>query len=244
MRRFESIKKGRLILGMIAVAMSIVTFSACLKDDEGVGQISAVRALNAVPGSGQLDIGLDQKRLNFNKQTMEVEDFAFGDTIPYKNAWPGSRWVRVFETGSGASNQPVAQATVQFAPGRFYSLYVVGNEEIELMATEDDLSAPDEGKAKIRFMHLSPDAPALDFGIEGADALIATNKAFKEVEGFSAIDAGEAYTFNVIEHSSGDVVHAFEFTPARNMIYTIWVKGLFENDGDAALNFGHDIITH
>jgi len=229
---------------VLLAAVSILAFSACLKDDGAVNQISAVRALNAAPGSAQLDIGLDQNQLNYDRQNMRTEDFAYGDTLPYKNAWPGSRWVRVFETGSGASTQPIAQGTVQFTPGKFYSLYVVGYEDIELMATEDDLSAPGAGKAKIRFIHLSPDAPALDFAIAGTDTPLAADKVFKEVEKFSTVDADETYTFQIIEHSSGDVVHTFEFTPGSDMIYTVWAKGLFDNEGDAALDFGHGIITH
>ncbi|MFC3198699.1 DUF4397 domain-containing protein [Parapedobacter deserti] len=241
MRRFESKRIGRLFLGLV---LSVATFSACLKDEAEVDQISAVRALNAVPGSGQFDIGLDQNQLNFDRHAMKAEDFAYGDTLPYKNAWPGNRWVRVFETGSGASTQPVVQGTVQFLPGRFYSLYVVGHEELEVMITEDDLSAPEEGKAKIRFVHLSPDAPALDFGIAGEEAFIASNKAFKGVEDFSSIDAGETYRFNILEHRNGNVIHTFEFAPSKGMIYTIWAKGLIDHDGDTALDFGHDIIVH
>ncbi|SEK33094.1 DUF4397 domain-containing protein [Parapedobacter koreensis] len=245
MKRFEKLKSSRLLLFGIFVG-GMMTLASCLKDDEqGSYQISAVRALNAVPGSASLDIGLDGKQLNFDNASGEDEDFAFGDTLAYKNAWPGNRWVTVFNPADYPNAEPLAQGTVYFTPGRFYSLYVVGyDEDTELMATEDNLSAPGAGKAKIRFINLSPNAPSLDFRVDDADTLIASNKAFKEVADFSAIDAEETYIFNIIEHSSGNVVHTFEFTPKQDMIYTIWVKGLFENTGDDALDFGHDIITH
>ncbi len=245
MKRFLKMKRGRWIIATIAIAVSMVTLNACLKDgDNDIYQISAVRALNAVPGSGLIDIALDQNILNFDNVTGQDEEFAYMDTLPYKNAWPGNRLVRVFETGNAASNQPLAQGTVNFIPGRFYSLYVVGYEDIGLMVTTDDLSAPGDGKAKIRFIHLSPDAPSLDFGVEGADTLIASDKTFKEVEDFVTIDVGETHTFNVIEHGSGDVLYAFDFTPESDMIYTVWIKGLLGNTGDEALDFGHGIINH
>ncbi|MGK6351874.1 DUF4397 domain-containing protein [Parapedobacter sp. DT-150] len=237
--------KSRSIFMLVALAMGMATLSSCLKDNENSGyQVSAVRALNAVPGSSSLDIGLDENKLNFDNTTGQDEDFAYEDTLVYKNAWPGNRLVRVFDPEDYPNAQPLAQGTVTFTPGKFYSLYVVGYEDMEIIATEDDLSEPGEGKAKIRFMNLSPDAPALDFGIEGADTLIASDKAFKEAEDFSSIDADETYTFNIIDHDSGEVVHTFEFAVGNDMIYTIWAKGLLDHTGDAALDFGHGIITH
>lgn len=243
MKRLGKMKRGSWLLAIMAVSM--VMLNSCLKDgDNGVYQISAVRALNAVPGSDQLDVFLDQNQLNFDNTTWQDEKFAYTDTLPYKNAWPNNRLVRVFDPDDYPTADPLIQKTVNFVPGKFYSLYVVGYDEIELLATEDDLSAPDDGKAKIRFIHLSPDAPSLDFGVEGVDTLIASDKTFKEVEGFATVNVGETYTFNVIEHSSGDVLHAFEFAPESDMIYTIWIKGLLGNTGDEALDFGHGIITH
>lgn len=238
-------KRGSWIFAVVAIGAGMMTLSGCLKDDDNAGyQISAVRALNAVPGSESLDIGLDENKLNFDNVTGESEEFAYTDTLPYKNAWPGNRLVRVLDPADYPNAKPLAQGTVNFIPGQFYSLYIVGYEKVELVVTTDDLSAPSEGKAKIRFIHLSPDAPSLDFGVEGADTLIASDKAFKEAAGFATIDVGETYTFNVIEHSSGDVLHTFEFAPERDMIYTIWIKGLLENTGDAALDFGHGVVAH
>lgn len=246
MRRLGRVIKNRGLVATLACVLGLVTLGSCLKDDDsGVFQVSAVRALNAVPGSDQLDIGLNESWLNYDLQTERIEDFAYCDTLPYKQAWPGTRVVRVFERGNITNSGLLAQGSVQFVAGQFYSLYVVGLEDdIELMVTGDDLSEPAAGKAKIRFINLSPDAPELDFGIDGVETLIANNIAFKEVEDFSTVDAGEAYRFNIIEHGTGNVVHSFEFTPKSEGIYTIWVRGLFENEGNAELDLGHEIIVH
>ncbi|PPL01422.1 DUF4397 domain-containing protein [Parapedobacter indicus] len=246
MRRFgETVKSSRAV-AILIFAVGLVTLGGCLKDDNGVYQISAVRALNAVPGSDQLDIALNESWLNYVPETGEVEDFAYRDTLAYKRAWPGARTVRVFERGNTTNSGLLAKENAQFIPGQFYSLYVVGREDdIELVVTNDDLSAPEGGKAKIRCIHLSPDAPPLDFEIEGAgDVVMVTDQAFKEASDFVAVDGGEAYTIRFEEHSSGNVVHTFEFTPKAGLIYSIWVRGLLENEGDAALEFGHDIIVH
>ena len=237
MRRFVKIRRGRIVFVLVTVVISFITLSACLKGEEGLNQVSAVAALNAVPGSEGLDIGLDNNQLNHRV-------FAYGDTIPYLNAWPGRRLVRVFEVDRGPTTAPEAQGTVDFIPGKFYSLYVVGYEDIELMTTEDDLSSPGEGRAKIRFINLSPDAPSLDFGATSIDTLLASDRKFKSVTRFSTFDAGEAYTFHIMEHNSDQVLHAFDFTPESNMIYTVWAKGLFAPTDNELLDFGHGIITH
>lgn len=244
MSGFGSKTIRRMVCILLIAVAGTGTFSACLKDDDGLNQISAVRALNAVPGSSLLDIGLDAKQLNYNWQTGEVEDFAYGDALPYKNAWPGNRRVSVANPEEYPNAKPLAQGTVYFNPGQFYSLYVIGYDHIELMATEDDLSEPGEGTANVRFMNLSPDAPALDLGIEGEGTPITSNKAFKEYGGFVSIDAPKTYTFQLIEHASGEVVHTFTFTPENGMVYTVWAKGLFENEDDEELDFGHGIIAH
>ncbi len=238
--------KSRWGFATLAFAVGLATLSGCLKDDNGVYQVSAVRALNAVPGSDQLDVGLNESWLNYEVNTGAVEDFAYRDTLPYKQAWPGIRAVRVFERGNITNKGLLAQENVQFVPGQFYSLYVVGFEDdVELMLTEDNLSEPAAGKAKIRFINLSPDAPALDFSIDGAESLIAEDIDFKEVKDFSEVDGGETYTFKIIEHSSGDVMHSFEFKPESGRIYTVWVRGLFENEEkNTELDLGHDIIVH
>lgn len=234
------------MVATLAFAVGLVTLNGCLKDDNNeLYQVSAVRALNAVPGSDQLDIALNESWLNYVPETDRVEDFAYRDTLAYKRAWPGMRIVRVFENGNATNEGLLAQKSVQFVPGQFYSLYVVGFEDdIELIQTLDDLSQPAAGKAKVRFINLSPNAPALDFGIDGADTLIANDIAFKEEKGFSAVQGGETYTFNIIEHGSSDIVHSFAFKPESGRIYTVWVRGLFENEENTELDLGHDIIVH
>lgn len=237
-RKFR--KRNRLFLGLLMFSTAVV-FSSCLKDDTGgPSQISATTAVNAVPGSEGFDIALDNNLLN---DPYLGEEFVYTDVLPYKNAYPGSRLVRVFDPQGTPDTPPLVYETVNFVAGSFYSLYVVGYDELEIMVTEDDLSDPGEGNAKIRFIQLSPDAPALDIMDAGGDATLASNMEFKDVVDFTTLEAGEAYTFNVMENGGTDVVHTFDLTPESNRIYTVWIKGLFESEGDETLAFGHEVIA-
>src|SRR5690606_505948 len=221
MGRFvKSGKWNRLPLAFLGMAIVAVTFSACLKDDTGPSQISATAALNAVPGSGELDIGLDNNQLN---DRYWGEEFAYTDVLPYKNAYPGNRLVRVLDPQNPNSG-PLVYETVTFVPGKFYSLYVVGYDELQIMVTEDDLSAPGEGNAKLRFIQLSPDAPSLDIKEAGEGTVLAEGLEFMDAIDFATIAADEPYTFEITEQGSDEVLHSFDFTPESNLIYTIWIK--------------------
>ena len=245
MRQFRKIRSGKWLLATAVVAMSAL-LGGCLKDDNQVYQVSAVRALNAVPGSEQLDVFLDQNKFNFDNDTWQDEAFAYTDTLPYKNAWPSNKVVSIVDPVDYPNARPLVQKSVNLIPGKFYSLYVVGYDETEVLFTEDNLTDPVAGKAKIRFINLSPDAPALDFEVNAGtgDPFRVDGKVFKETTDFATIDGGVAYTVNFIAHNSEDVLHTFEFTPETGMIYTVWVKGLIDNTGDAASDFGHGIISH
>lgn len=245
MKQFGKVGMGSRFLTVMIAAMAFV-LNGCLKEDNQVYQVSAVRALNAVPGSAQLDVFLDQNKFNFDNTIWQDEDFAYTDTLPYKNAWPNNRLVSVVDPVDYPNAKPLAQKTIDFRPGRFYSLYVVGYDDMEVLSTEDDLAVPAEGKVKIRFIHLSPGAPALDFEVRKAagDPLIINDVAFKEVSGFVAVDGGGSYTVSFIAQGSGKVLHTFEFSPEDGMIYTVWAKGLLGSSVDPILGFGHGIIVH
>ncbi|MCS7012055.1 MAG: DUF4397 domain-containing protein [Chloroherpetonaceae bacterium] len=80
---------------------------------------------------------------------------------------PGTRRIRVRLDGI---NPPVDILDIQnltLAEGKDYSLYVidtlVGVSNLKTLFITDDLTAPPSGQAGVRFLHLSPDAPAVDF---------------------------------------------------------------------------------
>src|SRR5690606_21704111 len=113
MRQCGSERIGRWFLAVMIVAMS-TWLGGCLKDDNPVYQVSAVRALNAVPGSEQLDVFLDQNKLNFDDGTWQDESFAYTDTLPYKNAWPNNRVVSIVDPVDYPDAKPLVQETVNF----------------------------------------------------------------------------------------------------------------------------------
>src|SRR5690606_8792563 len=71
---------------------------------------------------------------------------------------------------------------------RRYSIFDVNEfENLELLAYEDVLVAPATGKASLRFIQLSPDAPNLTVAIEGIETSVGTF-SYKQASPFSQIN--------------------------------------------------------
>jgi hypothetical protein len=94
---------------------------------------------------------------------------------------------------------------------------------------KDNFYTPAAGKSLIRFMHLSPDAPAMDFFLN-MDA-IATNKVYygsnilNGITGFIEVNSG---TYNIIARLNGTTVNAATISPftlESGKVYTVFLKG-------------------
>ena len=230
--------KNRLLLSLC----SVILLSSCLKDNPVEQEVASATALNAVPGSHGLIIGLDQNQLNFPARG---ENYAYKDLLPYKGVYANRRHVRVFDPLQSLSTTPLAEAYVEFEKGKYYTLYLVGRDEPEIIFTQDDLTRPQDGKAKLRFIHVSPDAPSLDLVIERpADSVFAANKAFKDHTPFSEIDGGVEYTVRLKNSATGEVLKTFKFKPQPLRIYTIWARGLVADGTSPGKAFEEGIITH
>jgi len=218
------------------VFILIVPFllSSCLKKSgpDASSIVSAITVINASPNSPTLEFVLDNQR---------VQEFSYPDKkIPYFAAFSGSRMARIYEAGN--LNLPLYELELRLMQGNYYSLFISGNKNaLGSLMVEDDLSPTTPGNAKIRFINLSPDAPALDFKIDD-DNILASNKKFREYTGFQELKAGDYNA--IIESHDGDAANEpFDLTVEDGKIYTIWAKGLVESTVEEE-KFGYSILVH
>ncbi|HAD33406.1 MAG TPA: cell wall anchor protein, partial [Chitinophagaceae bacterium] len=97
------------------------------------------------------------------------------------------------------------------------------------------------GKAHVRFVHLSPDAPAVDVAVTGGSVVFA-NKAFKTYTAFTPLDAG---TYNLEVRVAGTSTVALPLPGialTAGKIYTVFAKGFLGGTGAQAL--GAQIIVN
>jgi hypothetical protein len=174
---------------------------------------------------------------------------AFAAPLGYNNytgyfpVEPGTRTLRA-DTLLDASratpkpSAPVLNAPIALAADRFYTLFIADTlQSIETVLVEDDLTPPDQasGKAKVRFAHLSPDAPAVDVAVKGGGVLF-SNQSFKGVTPFVEVTAS---TYNLEVRPAGTTTVALPLNDIRfdaGKMYTVVAAGRLNPQKDASGN--------
>ena len=229
--------KKFLLLPVLAVAM--LSVSAC-KDDENTVVTpptpkSKISVVHASPNAPRVDILLDN---GF------VDTLSFPRSTPYLEVNAGSRNVKVRVTGT--TIVPI-DANITFDSGKNYSIFAIDSlSRISALLTVDDLTTPAAGKAHVRFIHLSPDAPAVKVIANGSVTLF-SNRSFNKTitatdQAFTEVAAG---TYNLeVRTQVGDVLALSVpgVTLTAGKIYTIFAKGFLGGTGAQAL--GAQIIVN
>lgn len=216
------------IKSLIAAIAVTTLLGSCMKDDEVRPQqpVAGLSIIQASPTTENLDVYVDATRA--------VLDLPYAKKIDYLNLYPGNRKLSIKKTGS-QTDLLAQELTLKDYIG--YSLFVIDKlETVKFLFIEDNLAAPATGKAKVRFVNLSPDAPALNLAIAGKETDLVTNKLFKEYSTFIEIDAAEKVTFNVKNKETGAPETSIADVKVQaGGIYTIWVKGLKSATDDKKL---------
>ncbi|WP_316819476.1 DUF4397 domain-containing protein [Pedobacter gandavensis] len=202
-----------------ALAVSVV-FSACSKKYDNIEpvQLAAITIVHAGPDTKELDFYFGNDRVN-------KDPFKYGVRYGYLGAYPGTSKISITERGKTSI---LLTKNEMYQAGKFYSTFLVDTGSKRAFFTVNDKldSIAVNEKAKVRFVNLSPDALALDLGINGTTTDIASNKAFKESSIFADVEPGEAVALEVKDHTSKAVKATL---PAMKLekgkFYTVLAKG-------------------
>ena len=117
-------------------------------------------------------------------------------------------------------------ATLGLEADKDYTVVAVGKlANIEPLVLVDNNSAPAAGKAHVRFVHASPDAPAVDIAVKGGPVLF-SNVAFKGVGDYLPVDAG---TYDLEVRVAGTDTVALNLPGIKldaGTVYTAYAMGL------------------
>jgi len=222
-----------------AIAAALVLslgFLSCSKLDGNYEpiQVSGLNIIQASPTLELLDVYVDNTRAT-------TSDFEFGNKIGYLSAYSGNRAFNVTKKGNSTS---LKSLTYNLKPQLGYSLFVANTfANIELLMLEDDLTKPATGKARVRFVNLSPDGGNLSLNVGGAATDLAANKAFKEFSTFESVDATASVTLNIKNATSSAIEATIPGVKLEEgKIYTVYAKGLKSGTGD--LGFSAKIFVH
>ena len=190
-----------------------------------------VMAIHASPDAPAVDLLVDG--------AVAGTGLAFPNNTGYLNVAAGTRNVKVKVSPGGAT---VIDANLPVAGGGNYSVFACDSvATLGTLVIEDDLTAPATGKSHVRFVHLSPNAPAVDVAVTGGPVLFA-NKVFKEYSAFTPVDAG---TYDLEVRLAGEATVVLPLpgiTLQAGKIYTVFARGFAGGTGAQAL--GAQIIVN
>ncbi|HXV13163.1 MAG TPA: DUF4397 domain-containing protein [Candidatus Krumholzibacteria bacterium] len=225
-------------LSLLAAVLALsLAFTGCDDDDENNNPVApptpqaSVNVTHASPDAPGVDLLVDDTPVGTN--------LTFPNSTGYLDVAAGTRNVKVNVTGTSTT---AIEADLPLEDGKAYSVFAVNEvASIEAIVIEDNLAAPAAGKAHVRFLHASPDAPAVDV-TTNTGAVVFGDYVFKEYSPFTPLDAG---TYDLEVRVAGTTTVALDLAPITleaGKIYTVFAKGLLAGAGGQAL--GAQIIVN
>lgn len=212
----------KLATGLIAAMVGVTALTSIA----AAGSDANVRVLHASPDAPAVDVFVDGSEA--------ISDLAFDDITEYVSLPAGDHSIQVFPASADGMGDPVIEADVTLMADTDYTIAAVGLlAGIEPLVLVDDSGAPAAGETNLRFVHASPDAPAVDIYAEGAGVVV-SSASFKDASGYLNLAAG---SYNLEVRAAGTETVALDLPGIaleEGKVYTAFAVGLL--DGDPALN--------
>ena len=181
--------KNRLLTASIILLAASTLLSSCLKDnsDDYVQRPTAnISFTHAAASQPSVYIFVDGTSVTGSTALL------YSQFTQYYSADVGSRLITT--TIGGSSSSTLASKTVTLEENQIYSVFVANKytdkDSITNILVKDTLTAPTTGKAKVRFVQLSPGTGAYDVYKAGVSAPLFTNKKFSSVSSYMEVDPG------------------------------------------------------
>ncbi len=226
----KNVKLLSIVGGIFLLAMSCDDGGS---DAEPLPPVSYVSLYQASPNSPDLNIILDDKLIN--------NEFKYTDHTGYLRFVTGER---TLEFGPAGASNIVADTTLKFEEGKAYSIFVVDTyQNADILVLNDDTDAPASGKAKVRFLNLSPDSPELNLQEVEMSSPLFTGLEFKEPSEFVEVDARK-YNFAVKTTSGENVVLSLPNAVLLDgWSYTVLVRGFKTPPGGSTSVLSAELIV-
>ena len=229
------------ILTSLALASMVLFMNSCKKDeDDGPVEPSNYMVVHAAVGAPPVELYLDDVKAS-------ASAIAYGANSAYGSIAPKQYSVKLAAVNT---INPVAETSVNMADGRSYSIFAYDTllaSKVKVFTVEDDLSAPAAGKAKVRFIHLSPNTSSTKIAVDLAtnNTVLFPNRTYADVvtdgskANFISVDAG-TYVVDVRIAGTTAPVPPILSVPGivveAGKIYTIVAKGILGRPGANALS--------
>jgi hypothetical protein len=201
------------------------------------GGDARVRVAHLSPNAPNVDVYVDGSAV--------LEDVPFGAVSDYLELAAGTYTVEI--TAAGDPDTSVFEGDVTVESGMDYTVAAVGelgedvDQAFEPLVLVDENEAPDAETARVRAVHASPDAPAVD--ITAGDTVLFDGVSFGG-SGYVEVPAGD-YTVEIrgdTPENDGDVAASFDLTLEGGTVYTAFAAGYLTPDDEPA-NTPFDLVV-
>lgn len=235
MKRMNFLRNG------LGAALLLFSLAAC-DDDNDIMEESKARVLvvHASPDAPAVDLLVDNVKVN-------ATALSYPNNTGYLDVSSGNRNIKVNAAGTTTT---VINADVNLMENTAYSVFAFDRvAQIKPLVVVDNLATPAAGKAHIRFLHLSPGAPAVTIGVLSGSAFtpVFSNRTFESAatatanQAFTPVDAG-TYTFDVrLTDGTTSVLTVPNITLQAGKIYTVFARGIV---GNTTSPLGASLIVH
>ncbi len=184
---------------------------------DAAGHEARVRVVHASPDGPAVDVLVDDSVAFSNATFKGVTDYATLEAQGYN--------VKVVP--SGATEPVVIDADLTLEGGMDYTVVAVGElANIEPLVLVDNNAAPAAGKAHVRFVHASPDAPAVDIVVANGGPVLFSDVSFKGTGDYTPVDAG-SYDLDVRLAGTDTVALSVPGVKLdEGTVYTVFAMGL------------------
>jgi hypothetical protein len=222
---------GLFVVLLAAIAAVLIASSASAQTTD-----ARVRVLHASPDAPAVDVYVDGSEA--------ISDLSFNEITDYVSLPSGTHGVQVFPTSANGTGTPVIDVpSLNLEAGKDYTVAAVGLlAAIEPLVLEDKNAAPAAGKAHIRVVHASPDAPNVDIFAEGAGVVI-SDLAFKQASTYLPLNAG---SYNLEVRPTGTTTVALDLNGVQleaGKVYTAFAVGLAAGQPALTVNLTTDAVA-
>ena len=175
-----------------------------------------VRVLHAVPDGPNVDVYANEKLI--------ANNLAYGNHTTYASLPDGTYKITLYVTGS--KDSPILSNMLTVSKTSYSTVAAIDtSSEIEFLRIKDSNGPIERDKSMIKFVHLSPNAPAVDITLQDGTILF-NNVEFKQVTSYINV-LPDNYTLQVRLAGTPTVVLTVpDVNLQPNKIYTVYAIGL------------------
>jgi hypothetical protein len=234
-RVLEGIGAGAVLLAGSTALVSARGHAMGRGKGRGDGTIADVRVVHAIPDAPPVDVAVDGGQV--------LDEFPFAAISPYVDLEKGSYQVTV--SADNGSTVTVFDQEFTLGANTDYTVAATGTldgsdaaDPVLVPFVDDNDPAPADA-ARVRAVHLSPDAPPVDIAVAGGGPVLIEDLSFREASDYIEVPGGD-YTLAIQPAGSGTDLFTFDVSLENATTYSAFALGKLFDEDDEIQTGGED----